>query len=57
MLSPMDDRLDTLASVRAGGIRLALLVCAAGALASLLAGVAMGAGRIDRLDRLTPVDD
>lgn len=41
----------------AGGIRLALLVCAAGALASLLAGVAMGAGRIDRLDRLTPVDD
>ena len=41
----------------AGGIRLALLVCASGVLMSLLAGVAMGARRIDRLDRLTPVED
>ena len=41
----------------AGGIRLALLVCAAGVLISLLAGALMGAGRIDRLNRLTPVDD
>ena len=41
----------------AGGIRLALLVCAAGVLVSLLAGLAMGARRIDRLDRLTPVED
>lgn len=41
----------------AGGIRLALLVCASGVLMSLLAGVVMGARRIDRLDRLTPVED
>ena len=41
----------------AAGIRLALLVCAAGVLVSLLAGLAMGARNIDRLDRLTPVED
>ncbi len=41
----------------AGGIRLALLVCAAGVLVSLLAGLAMGLRRIERLDRLTPVED
>ena len=41
----------------AGGIRLALLICAAGVLVSLLAGLAMGARRIDRLDRLAPVED
>ncbi|MFT3968701.1 MAG: MFS transporter [Micropruina sp.] len=41
----------------AGGIRLALLVCAAGVVAGLFAAVAMGARRIDRLDRLTPIED
>ncbi|MFT4296181.1 MAG: MFS transporter [Micropruina sp.] len=41
----------------AGGIRLALLLCAAGVLVSLAAGFAMGTRRIDRLDRLTPVED
>lgn len=41
----------------AGGIQLALLVWGIGVLAGLLAGVGMGASRIDRLDRLTPVDD
>ncbi|MFT4227880.1 MFS transporter [Micropruina sp.] len=41
----------------AAGIRLALLACAAGVLVSLLAGLAMGLRRIERLDRLTPVED
>ncbi len=41
----------------AAGIRLALLVCAAGVLVSLLAGLAMGARHIARLDTLAPVDD
>ncbi len=41
----------------AAGIRLALLACAAGVLVSLLAGLTMGLRRIERLDRLTPVED